>query len=95
MFPFQVKKTSSNSKSCTKQEDQKELGKIIFLILISVGLTAFAIYNAFDSKRESDLDRKILRRIYANQKLQMFGKDDKQIRSFAEKIFELSGKFST
>ena len=80
MFQFQVKKTSTNTKPFNKKEDLR----LIFLILISVGFLVFGIYNAFDSKRESDLDRQILRQIYANQKLQMFGKDDKQIRSFTE-----------
>merc|ERR1719323_2305326 len=33
-------------------------------------------------------DREILRQMYANQKLQMFGKDDLQIKSFAQEILK-------
>ena len=51
------------------------------------------IYLAFDSKRETDSDRQILRQIYANQKLHLFGKDDLQIKLFAQEIIESISKF--
>ena len=44
-------------------------------------------------QREEDLDRQILRQIYANQKLHLFGKDELQIKSFAQNILKLIGKF--
>ena len=39
-------------------------------------------------------DREILRQMYANQKLQMFGKDDLQIKLFAQEILKTISKFS-
>ena len=44
-------------------------------------------------QREEDLDRQILRQIYTNQKLHLFGKDELQMKLFAEEIIELIGKF--
>ena len=38
-------------------------------------------------------DREILRQMYVNQKLQMFGKDDLQIKSFAQEILKTISKF--
>ena len=38
-------------------------------------------------------DREILRQMYANQKLQMFGKDDLQIKLFAQEILKTISKF--
>ena len=93
MVKFQVKKTWTNTKPCTRKEDLKELGKCIFTILFILGWFAFMIYLAFDSKRETDSDRQILRQIYANQKLHLFGKDDLQIKLFAQKIIESISKF--
>ena len=43
--------------------------------------------------REQETDRKILRQMYANQKLHLFGKDELQMKLFAEEIIELIGKF--
>ena len=45
------------------------------------------------AKREEQTDRQILRQMYANQKLHLFGKDELQMKLFAEQIIELFGKF--
>ena len=56
-----------------------------FLFLVIAGGNA--------AKREEQTDRQILRQMYANQKLHLFGKDELQMKLFAEQIIELFGKF--
>ena len=68
------------------------VGVVIFLtLLFTIG---FCIgYFGHAPQREEDLDRQILRQIYANQKLHLFGKDELQMKLFAEEIIELIGKY--
>ena len=82
----QAEKPSKGTKTCTM------VGVVIFLtLLFTIG---FCIgYFGHAPQREEDLDRQILRQIYANQKLHLFGKDELQMKLFAEEIIELIGKF--
>ena len=70
------------------------VGGFIFLFLVfNIGF--FIGYGSCrkSPQREEDLDRQILRQIYTNQKLHLFGKDELQMKFFAEEIIELIGKF--
>ena len=65
--------------------------KVAMVILLAVFV--IAMYNGISEanieRREDELDRQMLRQMYAK----MFGKNDLQIKSFAQDILKLIGKF--
>ena len=68
------------------------------MLIVFMAASVFVVIaggNAAQTRahREQDLDRQILRQMYANQKLHLFGKDELQMKLFAEQIIELFGKF--
>ena len=65
--------------------------KVAMVILLAVFVIAMykGISEANIERREDELDRQMLRQMYAK----MFGKNDFLIKSFAQDILELIGKF--
>ena len=65
--------------------------KVAMVILLAVFVIAMynGISEANAERKEDELDRQMLRQMYAK----MFGKNDFLIKSFAQDILELIGKF--
>ena len=66
---------------------------MFLFLLFNIGFFIGYSSSGKSPQREEDLDRQILRQIYTNQKLHLFGKDELQMKLFAEEIIELIGKF--
>ena len=62
---------------------------IVIIVAFVAIFVYIAISNAYAQEREDQLDRQMLRQIHAK----MFGKDDIQMKSFAQDILKLIGKF--
>ena len=62
---------------------------IVIIVAFVAIFVYLAISNAYAQEREDQLDRQMLRQIHAK----MFGKDDIQMKSFAQDILKLIGKF--
>ena len=62
---------------------------IVIIVAFVAIFVYLAISNAYAQESEDQLDRQMPRQIHAK----MFGKDDLQIKSFAQDILKLIGKF--